>query len=56
MIGKIKILELREKAKAELGDDFNIGEFHDVVLAAGSVPLDILETRVDAYIANKKGG
>jgi uncharacterized protein (DUF885 family) len=56
MIGKIKILELREMAKAELGDDFNIGEFHDVVLASGSVPLDILETRVNNYIAKKKGG
>lgn len=50
MIGKIKIVELREKAKTELGDAFDIREFHDVFLSSGPVPLDILEERVDAYI------
>lgn len=50
MIGKIKIVELREKAKAEMGDAFDIREFHDVFLSSGAVPLDILEERVDAYI------
>jgi uncharacterized protein (DUF885 family) len=52
-IGELKILELREKAKKALGDDFNIREFHDVVLKYGSVPLELLEQFVDEYIQNK---
>ena len=56
MIGKIKILELRERAKAELGDAFDIADFHDAVLANGSVPLDVLEEQVEAYIARVKAG
>lgn len=53
-IGMIKILELRDKAKKELGDDFDIREFHDVVLKNGAVALPILEELVDGYIASKK--
>ncbi len=53
-IGMIKILDLREKAKAALGDDFDIRDFHDVVLKNGAVALPILEELVDAYIAAKK--
>ncbi|RUO39431.1 DUF885 domain-containing protein [Pseudidiomarina aestuarii] len=53
-IGMLKILELREKAKAELGDAFDIREFHDTVLANGPVPLNILEQFVNDYIADKK--
>lgn len=53
-IGMNKIVELREKAKAELGEAFDIREFHDVVLARGAVPLNVLEQFVDAYIAEKK--
>jgi uncharacterized protein (DUF885 family) len=53
-IGMIKILALREKAKTELGDDFDIRDFHDVVLKSGAVALPILEELVDAYIAEKK--
>jgi len=53
-VGMIKILDLREKAKTELGDGFDLGEFHDVVLKNGAVPLPILEELVDAYIARKK--
>lgn len=53
-IGMMKILELRDKAKSELGDKFDIRDFHDVVLKNGSVPLPILEELVDAYIAKKK--
>jgi len=55
-IGMIKILDLRERAKKELGDDFDIREYHDVVLKNGAVALPILEELVDAYIAKKKAG
>lgn len=53
LIGKIKIVELREKAKAQMGDAFDIREFHDVLLAKGPVPLDVLEQFVDDYIKSK---
>lgn len=52
-IGMNKIIELREKAKAEMGDKFDIREFHDIVLANGPVPLDVLAGFVDEYIASK---
>jgi uncharacterized protein (DUF885 family) len=54
-IGMNKIVELREKAKAELGDRFDIRDFHDVVLKDGAVPLDVLEESVDTWIADTKG-
>jgi uncharacterized protein (DUF885 family) len=50
-IGMLKILELRAKAKAELGDKFDIREFHEVVLKNGPVPLNILSEFIDEYIA-----
>ncbi|MAW82410.1 MAG: DUF885 domain-containing protein [Parvularcula sp.] len=53
-IGMIKILDLRDKAKKALGDDFDIRDFHDAVLKNGAVALPILEELVDAYIAEKK--
>lgn len=53
-IGMLKILELRAKAQAELGDDFDMGGFHDAVLANGSAPLDILEELVDVWIAEQR--
>jgi uncharacterized protein (DUF885 family) len=53
-IGMIKIYELREKAKKAMGNKFDIREFHDVVLANGAVPMNILEQLVDKYIASKK--
>lgn len=51
-VGMMKILELREKAKSALGNKFDLRDFHDVVLKNGAVPLDILETLVDRYIAD----
>ncbi len=53
-IGMIKITELRKQAETELGEDFNIAEFHDVILANGSVPLSVLETLVNKWIDTKK--
>ncbi|MFD0860871.1 DUF885 domain-containing protein [Sungkyunkwania multivorans] len=53
-IGMIKILELRDKAKKKLGDDFDIRDFHDVVLTNGAVPLNVLEIMVDEWIASKE--
>ena len=52
-IGMLKILELRKKARAELGDKFNIQDFHDTVLGGGLVPLSILEQRIENWIATK---
>ena len=49
-IGMLKIMELKSKASVALGDDFDIREFHDVVLKNGPVPLDVLENLVDGYI------
>lgn len=49
-IGMLKILELREKAKMKLGDQFELKEFHNVVLKNGALPLDILEELVEEYI------
>jgi len=53
-IGMMKILELREKAQAELGDRFDIKDFHDTVLGGGALPLEILERRVNDWIASRK--
>jgi uncharacterized protein (DUF885 family) len=54
MIGQLKILELRDRAREALGPRFDIRDFHAVVLENGSVPLDILEELVDQWIAERR--
>lgn len=54
MVGQLKITELRERAQRELGARFDIRDFHAVVLENGSVPLDVLEQLVLAYLAKEK--
>ncbi|MEW9798134.1 DUF885 domain-containing protein [Alteromonas sp. CYL-A6] len=56
MIGKIKIMELRDKAQTALGDKFSYAGFHDEVLKYGPVPLSILEENIDNWIASVKSG
>lgn len=56
MIGKLKIMELRERAKTALGERFDIRAFHDAILSSGPVPLSIMEENVDTWIAEVKGG
>jgi uncharacterized protein (DUF885 family) len=53
-IGMRRILDLRERARTELGDQFDIRGFHDTVLGGGALPLDMLEHRVDDWIARQK--
>ena len=55
-IGMLKILELRENAREALGDKFALRDFHEVVLIGGPVPLEVLEARVNDYIAEKQAG
>lgn len=54
-LGQLKILELRDKAKAALGDKFDIKAFHDVILGSGGLPLTVLESQVDGWIKSVKG-
>lgn len=55
MMGELKLLELRDKAHAALGDKFSLREFHNVVFRTGTVPLDILERQIDAWIRSQGG-
>jgi uncharacterized protein (DUF885 family) len=55
-MGELKILELRTRAKQELGDKFDIRAFHDEILGGGALPLDVLEMRTNAWIAAVKAG
>jgi uncharacterized protein (DUF885 family) len=53
-LGQMKILELRERAKHELGNRFDIRTFHDAVLDQGGLPLDVLEEKVNRWIGSQK--
>jgi len=53
-LGEMKIVDLRARAEKELGAKFDLRAFHDAILAEGSVPLPLLEQRVDAWIASRK--
>ena len=54
MIGELKILELRERARRALGERYSPKEFHRAVLGTGTVPLALLEREIDAYIGRNK--
>jgi uncharacterized protein (DUF885 family) len=53
-LGELKIRELRARAEKELGPKFDLRRFHDAVLGQGAVPLDALQTQIDAWIASEK--
>ena len=53
-VGMMKIQELRARAQQELGDKFDLREFHDTVLKNGSLPLEVLEEQINDYIQKKK--
>ena len=55
-IGQLKILSIRASAEAALGDDFDLRAFHDALLGAGALPLDLLQRRMDAWIADRLAG
>jgi uncharacterized protein (DUF885 family) len=53
-IGMLKIQELRQRAETQLGDQFDIRKFHDIILGSGALPLDLLERQVDSWIEKTK--
>jgi uncharacterized protein (DUF885 family) len=55
-IGQLKILELRKRAEDQLGGKFDIRAFHDEILSGGALPLDVLDTRTNAWIESVKSG
>jgi uncharacterized protein (DUF885 family) len=55
MLGQLKLVELREKARKALGDKFSIRDYHNLVLQMGSVPLELLEREVNRWIRSKGG-
>jgi uncharacterized protein (DUF885 family) len=54
-LGQLKIRELRARAEKELGAKFDVRTFHDEILDGGTLPLDMLEARVDKWIGERKG-
>lgn len=55
-LGQTKILELRERARQQLGPRFDIRKFHDAVIDSGPLPLDVLESKIDTWIASQRSG
>ena len=53
-MGQTKILQLRERAQRELGAKFDLRAFHDALLDQGPLPLDMLEAKINAWIATQK--
>jgi uncharacterized protein (DUF885 family) len=53
-IGELKIKELRARASQQLAGRFDLRQFHDLVLSAGAIPLDVLEKNVDRWIENRR--
>ena len=56
IIGQLKFLELRGRARKELGPKFDIRTFHDEMLSGGTLPLDLLEARTDKWIVEQREG
>ena len=54
-LGELKIKELRGRAEAALGENFDIRAFHDAVLLNGAIPLPVLENEIDAFIERSRG-
>jgi uncharacterized protein (DUF885 family) len=55
-LGQMKIIELRERGRQQLGERFDLRAFHDALLADGPLPLDVLEANMNRWIAEQKGG
>ena len=55
-LGMLKMVELRARAEAQLGDAFDIKTFHDEVLLTGAMPLPVLEKKIDDWIAAQQAG
>lgn len=55
-VGQLKIIELRNRAEEALGESFDVAQFHNQILDSGCLPLDLLEDKVDRWIASQKGG
>jgi uncharacterized protein (DUF885 family) len=53
-VGELKFKQLKEHARNELGEEFNVREFHDEVLKNGALPLDVLDKSVEAWISKRK--
>jgi uncharacterized protein (DUF885 family) len=53
-MGQLTILKLRDEAKAQLGNKFDIKAFHDEILNGGAMPLDLLQERMETWIKSQK--